>query len=755
MRDRSSVLHLLVWSVLATPVAAGAQAALPQPQVSPSPEAPASAAPTDAAPPHFLDAVTVSATLNPSSVKQTPGTVSVIGAEMIERRILENVSDLVTFEPGVYVESNLTRIGANGFNIRGIGGNRVMTQVDGVETSEQFDFGPFNVHQFALDLDALKSVEIVRSAGSSLYGSDALGGVVSFFTKDPSDYLGSRRFHVGAKTTFDSRSDTASGNFVVAGGGSRAQASAFVSYGNGHETRNQGEVETQDVTRTALNPQDRETLHGVGKVVFTPSPRNVIRGAFELSDNRIETQAFSSRSVTVAGPSTTRVADITSDDTMRRWRASVDHTLTNRLGLDQWSWRLFVQRSDTDQVVDELRVTTSPGRLTTIDRSGSLEYEQETFGGEVRGHQTVVAGSRPVLLTFGGSYKADTFDMLRDRTDLNAATGAVVPAVGLILPTKYFPRSQVDETGVHLQAELQLGRLKVLPGVRYDRFTLDADSADAVFLASLSPAPADFEADRASAKLGLAYEASPTLTLHAQYAGGFRAPPYSAVNSGFTNLTGGYTSIPNTELGPETSDNIEAGVRVGTGAFSGGATAFSNAYDDFILQADRGTNADGLLVYQYQNLSKARIRGVELQAEARLGNSVRMRAAWAFVSGDDTSGSEDVPLATIAPNQGAIGLGYAPPSSRFGGDLVARLASGQSQERTGEGFVAPESYAVVDVSGWLTLTRGVVVRAGVANLTDQKYFEWANVRGRLANSATLDRYTSPGISGLVSLSVGW
>ncbi len=93
-------------------------------------------------------------------------------------------------------ESNLTRVGLNGVNIRGIGGNRGMTQVDGVDTSEQFDFGPFNDHQFTLNLDTLKSAEIVRSAGSALYGSDALGGVVSLFTKDPLDYMANRRFPV-------------------------------------------------------------------------------------------------------------------------------------------------------------------------------------------------------------------------------------------------------------------------------------------------------------------------------------------------------------------------------------------------------------------------------------------------------------------------------------------------------------------------------------------------------------------------------
>ena len=48
--------------------------------------------------------------------------------------------------------------------------------------------------------------------------SDALGGVVSLFTKDPTDYLGGRNFHVGAKMTWDGRANDASGNLSLAGG---------------------------------------------------------------------------------------------------------------------------------------------------------------------------------------------------------------------------------------------------------------------------------------------------------------------------------------------------------------------------------------------------------------------------------------------------------------------------------------------------------------------------------------------------------
>ena len=91
---------------------------------------------------------------------------------------------------------------------------------------------------------------------------------MSFFTKDPGDYLaGTRPLHIGGKTSFDARARDASGNVVIAGGRPRLQASLFASYGRGHEPRNKGRVETETVTRTALNPQDRRTVQALGKLV--------------------------------------------------------------------------------------------------------------------------------------------------------------------------------------------------------------------------------------------------------------------------------------------------------------------------------------------------------------------------------------------------------------------------------------------------------------------------------------------------------
>ena len=170
----AAALWLALPALLAPPAAAQ--------QDPPPPDAPEQTAGDDPAAADdrltFLESVTVAATLRPAPVGDIPGTTSVIDAATIQGRMLENLADLVKYEPGVYMENDVTRFGLNGINIRGTGGNRVLTQIDGVQTSEQFDFRLLGISQMGIDPDMLRSVEIVRGASSALYGSDALGGVL-------------------------------------------------------------------------------------------------------------------------------------------------------------------------------------------------------------------------------------------------------------------------------------------------------------------------------------------------------------------------------------------------------------------------------------------------------------------------------------------------------------------------------------------------------------------------------------------------
>src|SRR3546814_13852456 len=85
------------------------------------------------------------------------------------------------------------RFGDNGFNIRGIEGDRVAMTIDGLsmaeglETARSYEF--FRAGRGGVDIDTLKRVEIVKGADSITAGSGALGGAVVFTTKAPSDYL--------------------------------------------------------------------------------------------------------------------------------------------------------------------------------------------------------------------------------------------------------------------------------------------------------------------------------------------------------------------------------------------------------------------------------------------------------------------------------------------------------------------------------------------------------------------------------------
>ncbi|MFN3162098.1 MAG: TonB-dependent receptor plug domain-containing protein [Pseudohongiellaceae bacterium] len=73
--------------------------------------------------------MTISATRLPRSIEDIAGTVTLVTAENLDRQIANDLDDVVRFQPGVSLET-ATRGGNQGFSIRGIGGNRVLTVID-------------------------------------------------------------------------------------------------------------------------------------------------------------------------------------------------------------------------------------------------------------------------------------------------------------------------------------------------------------------------------------------------------------------------------------------------------------------------------------------------------------------------------------------------------------------------------------------------------------------------------------------------
>jgi hemoglobin/transferrin/lactoferrin receptor protein len=124
------------------------------------------------------DKITVTAAVSEHSICDITGTVSVIGAEPGREVRIRDICDLMCFELGISVSGG-GRFGLRGFTVRGIGGDRVLTQVDCAPKSDKCRFVPFISFQRGfVGVDAVKVVEIVRGPSSSLWGGGAFGGVV-------------------------------------------------------------------------------------------------------------------------------------------------------------------------------------------------------------------------------------------------------------------------------------------------------------------------------------------------------------------------------------------------------------------------------------------------------------------------------------------------------------------------------------------------------------------------------------------------
>ncbi|MEL7312635.1 MAG: TonB-dependent receptor plug domain-containing protein, partial [Pseudomonadota bacterium] len=152
-----------------------------------------------------IDNIIIEAAKTPVTEAELATRISVLDADQIDRELSQNISDLVRFEPGVDVVDQGSRFGFSGISIRGVGGNRVQVEVDGVPAADAFSIGSFsNAGRDFVDINNIQQVEITRGPASALFGSDALGGVVSFITATPQYLLADNESYLDASLGYNS-----------------------------------------------------------------------------------------------------------------------------------------------------------------------------------------------------------------------------------------------------------------------------------------------------------------------------------------------------------------------------------------------------------------------------------------------------------------------------------------------------------------------------------------------------------------------
>ncbi len=437
-------------------------------------------------------------------------------------------------------------------------------------------------------------------------------------------------------------------------------------------------------------------------------------------------------------------------DTTGRMRASLDWTFDGSPGdLVEYAFlSAYWQDAEDRQFAFEERTPLTPAPAPDRERLNTFENRVYGFAGEARSGFDLLGTSHRIAI--GGDVSWTRQEGLRDGT---------VPPRGEVFPSRAFPVTDFTLGGLFLSDEITLfdGALTLFPALRFDFFELDP--TDDPLLTRFDPA--DQSGSRLSPKLGVTLKLADDVILFGNYAQGFLAPTPSQVNNFFESF--GATSIPNPDLGPETSESWEFGARYVGQVLSVQVTGFRGDYDDFISQQviSGGFTLQNPAIFQFVNFSGARIEGVEARAELRLESGWNARLAMAYADGEtmDPDGVR-LPLDTIDPFNLVTGVGYRAPKGKFGGELIlthnTRKAADEL-ERAPDGsdlFVRPAASTVLDLTAFYAVTDQLKLRAGLFNLTDETYVLWSDVRGlRTQDAGILDAFTRPGRN--VSLSISY
>ena len=718
------------------------------------------AAPTEAQ--EYIETVTVIGTKTEREIGEVAGALTIISEDEIDRRMMRDIADLIKYEPGVSVAGSGERWGLSGFSIRGIGGNRVLTLVDGVQVPEAFSFGPFlNARRDFVAIESMANIEIAKGSGSSLYGSDAVGGVVAIKTRRPQDYVDSDNpLYVGYKGGYSSEDQGLVNTLSLAG--QISGISGLIEYTDtrASETETQGASGYTASARQEADPADIENSNLRVALGFDVFDLVNVTVDYENLSSETDADVLSDSGAVVYG---TLINSRSALDTRERTKSALRLSLNDKLWIfDSAEFTVYTQDGTNEQLTSESRTSF----MGPQNRTRYSEYDHNTVGYTGLATARAQLGASDHVITVGVDYSEDTYETMR--------TGATFSAAGISLPeysafpTRDFPTTDITETGVFLQDEIALldGRLRVTPAIRYDEY--DAKVApDVVWVAGHrnEALPEEFSDSDTTASISAVYKISDAVRIYARYGQGFRAPPANAVNAGFVNLRGGYKVISNPDLQSETSTGTEVGLRFSGDGIYLDATVFQNNYEDFIEEnviapaflASGGVDpSDGLLAFTSVNRGEVSINGFEMSGEMSLSYLTNSRGTtdsrwqdnfslmFAFAYADGQDELADQPIDSIEPINGVVGLRYDAPNELWSTELTATFASGkQADDVASSNRHLSDGYVQLDLIGQRKFGTNVAVNVGVFNITDKEYIRWVDTAA--IGSDAVQRFTQPGL----------
>lgn len=724
------------------------------------------------------------------ALRHDAGSKVVLTQEDIEKTGATGIADVIRYQPLIEAPgvvqgstrgaSRYDRGGTTGYNIRGIEGNRVGLDVDGIEMPDAISRAPltnraqdstFGMGRDFIDPAMYSSVEILSGTTNSQRTAGGIGGAVSFRTKSPEDYVSvDKPFYMGGTLGYSGVNSTWTKGITAAN--LSGDFGSLISYvrRDGKQTENYG-----DTIDSFPEDWHSDALLLKGSLRVNNEHRFELTADLYRKQNDAQFDAWNTAGTAVTGLSSQNAQT-------RRDTLSAAHTWTPLGGglVDRLNTRVFFQDTDMDDLTDT--VTRATGQLSReISRNTTRQIGMSSVADKrIDNH----------ALKFGVNYsRTQNEHPFSSTTDTSTA--------------QPFPDTTTVRAGVFAEDTIDFlvggKRLAVVPGLRIDRVTPSIRNASGfgntrITAAELEKMYGDTPATTiVSPSLAVLYDIQPTLTAYVQWKRGGRAPTNSEI-FGYWNGGGGtYALLGDRDLKKETSNAFDVGIKgapVPGVSFAG--SMFYTRYQDFIsyTRYTRANNPEKFvniqrslnILYQASNQAEASIYGTELSA--RLDHGTWAPAArgvystWAlgYSKGNSKSnlaGDTKVDLDSVQPAKAIVGVGYDAPQRLWGMNLTGVFVKGKRATATNRlGFTNDPGatlaasrielyrvpgYARFDLSGYWRVSNNVRVTAGVYNLTDKKYWAYSNTRSLQPQSVQdrqqIELSSAPGRTYAVNLNV--
>jgi len=571
-----------------------------------------------------LDTITVSASKTEERAIDALAPVSVVTGEQIQGMQPTRVGDVLRTVPGVTMQDRGDEP-STAVNVRGLQDfGRVAVLVDGARQNYQRTGHNAN-GSFFLDPELIGGIDVVRGPIANIYGSGAIGGLVSFRTKDIDDVVRpGERWGVDLSGTMQSNGFGGVGSVF---GGVRADPTLDV-FG-GAVYRNQGNY--KDGSGTEIGNTANDLAAGVLKVTARPADGHTVKIGGTFQDFNYSIGQFNRGPTTTTAPIAAIAGTSVYDSNVKNYTGTVNWRYYKPDDdLFDWNATLYANRTENNQVKTyNNRISTGGGVCSLTNPGNNISgcvgdqrsYLLNTVGIDVNNTSKFAFGDWRNAVTYGVDAFQDNVTTFDKSGNSNITT----------------PSGRRTVSGAFVQLKTNYSTwLEVVSAARYDHYELSGGGVTS-------------SGDRVSPKITVGITPFAGFTPYVSYAEGYRAPSITETLIAGSHATGGgpvlfncpdgsgglFCFQQNPYLRPEVGKNKEIGVNLkydgifsATDTFRAKFNVFRNDVEDYI-DLVASTPQPSILgprfgnyskFYQYQNIANARIQGFEGEVAYDTGN---------------------------------------------------------------------------------------------------------------------------------------